>query len=322
MSSPSASDWWLLVISLPSRSATARMRVWRGLKALGAAVLRDGVYILPAADNTALTLEEQARAVRRAGGSASVLPLNGLSTAQEEDFRALFDRSADYARLTHALTRVRTGLTPRRAKSMQSRLKQLRREFETIRGTDYFAGPAADHTGQLLEEAETATTVALSPGEPRAEDGVIRRLDPKEYRGRSWATRTRPWVDRLASAWLIRRFIDRKAKFIWLKDPTRCPRSAIGFDFDGARFTHVGTRVTFEVLLASFGLDDDPALRHIGQLVHFLDVGGVPPAEARGLEVILRGAREHCLDDDALVVEAGKIFNYLYQTYQHVPPER
>src|SRR6185436_14893029 len=98
------SGWWLLVISLPSGSATARMRIWRGLKALGAAVLRDGVYILPANDATRRALEEQAQTVTRAGGSANVLPLSALDKAQDAGFRALFDRSGEYARLAQALT--------------------------------------------------------------------------------------------------------------------------------------------------------------------------------------------------------------------------
>src|SRR6185436_15601642 len=101
------SGWWLLVISLPSGSATARMRIWRGLKALGAAVLRDGVYILPATDATRRAFDEQAQTVTRAGGSANVLPLNALGRAQDAVFRALFDRSNGYTRLTQALTRLR-----------------------------------------------------------------------------------------------------------------------------------------------------------------------------------------------------------------------
>ncbi len=292
------------------------MRIWRALKALGATVVRDGVYVLPATGDAERALQGQAQEVTRAGGSANLLPLNELDVAQEASFRALFNRSADYGRLTETLVRLRKELTPRRAAAAAVRLKRLRKDYDVIRATDYFAGPAAEHVAQLLDEAEISLTVLLSPDEPRAQDGVIRRLDPREYRGRTWATRARPWVDRLASAWLIKRFIDRKAKFLWLKDPKHCPRSALGFDFDGATFTHVGARVTFEVLTASFGFEDDHALRHIGQLVHFLDVGGVPPAEARGVEAILSGARARCTSDDALVSEASKIFDHLYQTYK------
>ncbi|MBS1236756.1 MAG: ChrB, partial [Proteobacteria bacterium] len=125
----------------------------------------------------------------------------------------------------------------------------------------------------------------------------------------------RPWVDRLASAWLIKRFIDPKARIVWLKDPKTCPRRALGFDFDGAVFTHVGARVTFEVLLASFALEDDKGLERLGQLVHYLDVGGVPVPEAAGLETILNGARRQHADDDRLLAEAAKTFDYLYNAF-------
>jgi len=155
----------------------------------------------------------------------------------------------------------------------------------------------------------------LSPDEPHAIAGRIQRVNLEKYRGRTWATRARPWADRLASAWLIRRFIDRRAKFVWLKNPKDCPKRAVGFDFDGAEFTHVGAKVTFEVLLSSFGLEEDPALGKIAALIHYLDVGGVPVAEAAGIEALLRGARTASSDDDRLVAEAAKLFDFLYANY-------
>jgi hypothetical protein len=120
----------------------------------------------------------------------------------------------------------------------------------------------------------------------------------------------------MASAWLIRRFIDRKAKFLWLDNPKKCPKSAIGFDFDQASFTHVGGRVTFEVLAASFGLESDPALMRIAAIVHCLDVGGVPVAEAPGIEAVLAGLRAAAANDDKLLAEASRVFDGLYKNYE------
>jgi hypothetical protein len=120
------------------------------------------------------------------------------------------------------------------------------------------------------------------------------------------------WVDRVASAWLIRRFIDRKARFRWLAKPSDCPKSALGFDFDGATFTHVDDHVTFETLMASFGLDSDPALASLAAMVHQLDVGGEPVPEARGFEAVLAGARERTPDDDALLAEISVVLDSLY----------
>jgi hypothetical protein len=129
----------------------------------------------------------------------------------------------------------------------------------------------------------------------------IRPRERNRYRGRTWATREHLWVDRVASAWLIRRFVDPEARFLWLKRIKNCPKKAVGFDFDGAEFTHVGNKVTFEVLLTSFGLEHDAGLARVGALVHHLDVGGIPVAEGAGLATIMAGARSSQPDDDALM---------------------
>ncbi|HVJ24890.1 MAG TPA: chromate resistance protein ChrB domain-containing protein, partial [Burkholderiales bacterium] len=120
-------------------------------------------------------------------------------------------------------------------------------------------------------------------------------------------------------AWLIKRFIDREAKFIGLARPSDCPKKAVGFDYDGAEFTHVKNRVTFEVLAATFGLDQDPALAKIGAAVHFLDVGGIPVPDATGLETMLKGAKEKARGDDALLAEAMRTLDLLYSGHRAAP---
>lgn len=315
MDMPASPQWSMLVISLPGRSATPRMRVWRALKGLGAVVLRDGVYLLPHSESASRSLREQAGVVVASGGDAHVFTFNSTEPSQAEHFRGLFDRTGDYARLAETLRNLNSALTRKRATSASRHLRKIRREFETVSTTDHFPGPAKAQVQQLLTQTESALTALLSPGEPRAAAGEIRRLDKRDYQHRLWATRAHPWVDRLASAWLIRRFIDPKARFVWLKDSKKCQAKTIGFDFDKATFTHIGARVTFEVLLASFGLEKDAALMRLGSLVHYLDVGGVPVAEASGLEMILNGARRQFSDDDKLLKEASKTFDFLYASY-------
>ena len=293
------------------------MRVWRALKALGTGVLRDGVYLLPNRNEFHEPLFAQSEDVIASGGSAQILEVNARDAKQETEFRRLFDRTPEYEKLLRGI-----GSTGEQIKGMEgegvaltAQLAQLRRDYDSIVQQDFFPGAARDQTHDALEDLTRAANAVLSPGEPHAAAGRIRYVDSANYRGRTWATRARPWADRLASAWLIKRYIDPQAKFLWLKSPKDCPKRAVGFDFDGAEFTHVGTKVTYEVLLASFGLEGDTALVRIGALIHYLDVGGVPVPEAVGVEAMLRGAHGLLDDDDSLVTEAAKLFEFLYVHY-------
>lgn len=315
MNQKNSDRWQLLVISLPGRRGTARMRVWRALKAAGAAVLRDGVYLLPAGELAGRVFAAQAAEVESAGGQALVLSLNGQDRQQSTRFRTLFDRSPEYAQLLEQARALRQRLTRRGHKTAEKTLRQLRRTYETLRVTDHFPGAAAGQAREFLDETAVLVDAAGSSGEPTRRVGAIPRLDRRDYRGRLWATRARPWVDRLASAWLIKRHVDPRARFLWLKHPKDCPKRALGFDFDNAAFTHVGARVTFETILASFQLEKDAALMKFAALVHYLDVGGAPVADAAGLESILRGMRDRIADDDSLLAEAMKIFDHLYLSY-------
>jgi hypothetical protein len=148
----------------------------------------------------------------------------------------------------------------------------------------------------------------------------LRPRDPAAYQKRVWATRKSPWVDRLASAWLIKRFIDRDARFAWLERPSDLPKKAVGYDFDGAEFTHVKNRVTFEVLILSFGLGKDPALVHIAAAVHYLDIGGIPAPDARTVETMLKGAKEKAKSDDHLLADAMRTLDLLYSGYRASAP--
>lgn len=194
-------------------------------------------------------------------------------------------------------------------------LRRLRRSFEKLAQIDFFPGQAKRQAGDAVAALERRIREIYSGGEPRASGKRLRALDAARYRGCVRATRKEPWVDRLASAWLIKRFIDPAARFVWIGAARERPRKAVGFDFDGAEFTHAGNRVKFEVLLASFGLEDDPAVAAIAAAVHFLDVGGIPVGDARGLETLLRGIKEKARDDDALLAEAMRVLDHFYSAY-------
>jgi hypothetical protein len=311
--------WFLFIMSQPGKSTTPRIRLWRLLKGLGAAVLRDGVYLVPQRQSLQQALEEQVQTVQRLGGAAYLLAVEPV-TDTDAQFRALFDRSEDYATLLAAIAQLRTSVSEATETPARRQLQQLWREYEAIVLIDYFPGPAQAQSAQALAEAEAAITRYFSPDEPQPLHAGIRRLDRAAYRRKLWATRHRVWVDRVASAWLIRRFIDPEARFLWLHTPQECPADAIGFDFDGAMFTHTDSRVTFEVLLASFDLVTDPALTRLGVLVHSLDVGGVPVPEAAGFEAILTGARASCADDGQVLTAMTPVLDALYTAFSQETP--
>lgn len=314
--------WLLLILALPTENATARMRFWRALKAMGCAVLRDGVYLLPGNAEHEETLEELATAIIEAGGTATVIHTASHDRAQDDLFCGLFDRGEQYTEFTRSLSAARKSLSGLAVPELNRLLRRLRREYDALRTTDYFPGEATVRAEAAWTDFVGVVDTVLSPDEPQAADGSIAPLDRKDYQGRTWATRRHLWVDRVASAWLIRRFIDPKARFLWLEKPSACPKKALGFDFDGATFTHVGERVTFEVLLASFGLEQDRGLARLGELVHALDVGGAAVAEAGGFEALMTGARQQAADDDALLDDMGRVLDSFYAFYSGPAKEK
>ena len=305
----------MLVSSLPGQTQTARMRVWRALKAAGAGALRDGVYVLPQTDTSRAVLEEQAAEVIAAEGDAQIIVFASRDDAQQQALVALCDRSDEYRALFGQLDALQGRLATLDEVQARRELAMLRRDLAALVAIDFFPGPSRQQVEHALADAESALNARYSPDEPHARRGTVPRCDPVHYRGRLWATREQLWIDRVASAWLIRRFIDRKAKFVWIKTTRSCPKDAVGFDFDGAAFTHRGARVTFEVLLASFGLGDDRGLARLGALVHYLDVGGVSVPEAAGFAAIMAGARATQPDDDALLKTIAPVLDSLYAAY-------
>lgn len=311
----SADHWILLVLSLPSQHATSRMRIWRALKAMGAGVMRDGVYLMPGGDVHRSNLDAQGQAVRAAGGTAYLIDFES-NPADGEDLRGLFDRNADYEAWHGLVLEFQHAFAEMTETEARRQWMPLTRQLQAIVASDFFPGQAQDEASRKVREIQAAFNRRFSPGEPLPSTMTIQARELRDYQGRLWTTRARPWVDRLASAWLIRRFIDRTASFLWLNDIKDAPQHAVGFDFDGAEFTHVGDRVSFEVLAASFGLTKDPALVKLGALVHYLDVGGAPVAEAAGFAALLTGIRSRIHDDDAMLREASRLLDDLYAAYQ------
>ncbi len=304
-------SWLALVISLPTENATARMRIWRAVKALGCAGLRDGVWLLPASPDLHERFAAIAEDARLSGGEAWVLALQA-DAQQSGSFPAWFDRSSDYSAWLEELAQFDPLADDLSATRKQ--LKSLSKRLAAITETDYFPHPLQVTAHTRLHAAETAVRGRLAAAEPAFQAGEPERLNPADFQGKTWATRRDLWVDRLASAWLIQRFIDPQAHFLWLAHTADCPTEALGFDFDGARFTHIGRYVTFETLLHSFALAQDLGLQRLGHLVHSLDVGGSAP-EAAGFALLLKGLKRRAPDDTALLAAGGQLLNDLYYAF-------
>jgi len=315
------SGWLILTATLPTSPSGLRVRVWRGLKATGAGTLREGVYILPEHAGTAGSLWKLEGLITEAGAEAHMLVVPARDEAQETAFRALFDRTEAYAGLLRLVKETRGDIGKATQVELRKKLHDLSGQLASIQHIDFFPGSSSQQAAEALAALRREIERHLSPDEPAASHAAIEPRAIADYQGRTWATRQRPWVDRLATAWLVRRFIDRQPTFAWLADPKKCPESALGYDFDGATFTHVGDKVTFEVVAASFGLLEDRALQRFAALVHYIDVGGIPVDEAAGFETLVRGLQARHAGDDELLAAAVPLFDAFYLALQ-VPRDR
>lgn len=276
-------EWLVFTYSLPTGpSSSPRVALWRRLRRQGAITV-SGVHLLPAREECREALQWLAQEVRQAQGEALILDVTrveGLSDAEAiELFRAA--RRKDYAELeeqTMALTQqIATDREGRKA--ALDTLERLRRRFAEIRQVDYFAAPEG---GQLAAQLDRLGA-ALAPPAPSPVPPAARAA----YQGRRWATRPRPHVDRLACAWLIRRFIDPQAAISYTLSPAP---DEVTFDMAGGAFTHAGDLCAFETMIRAFALDD-PALRVLAAIVHTIDLrdGQAAHPETAGIARVLEG---------------------------------
>jgi hypothetical protein len=309
--STSASSWLLVIATLPTDIPTARMRVLRTFEALGAAVMRDGVFLLPETPANRQAVERLVEYISMNAGSAQALKAVPLDAAQYAEFRRLFDRSSRYEELTKTVESLKVGFGLADPSAISRVLNKQRREFEAIAALDFFPTPAQERAKTALVAAEAEVRHLLFP--TQAAPGAKTR---EKFLGRVWATRRPLWADRLASSWLIRRFVDPEATMAWLEKTQPCPPEALGFAFEGARFANNGNRVTFEEMLVQLNMEKNPGLAKIGGIVHFLEArAGTPVPEAAGVQTLLQGALRRSANDDELLGEAEKTFDLLYDAY-------
>ena len=302
-------QWLVMVAQLPTEDPSARMRVLRTLEALGSGVLREGAYILPDSPANRQSLEALADYIGTSGGTAHLLRVPAGPPAQDESFRRLFDRSARYDALVKNVESLRVAFGHSDPSAIARVLLKQRRDFEAIAALDFFPTPAKAGAQKAITDCDEAIRQLYFTQAPTY-------IGPGErLHGRTWATRKPLWADRLASAWLVRRFVDPEAKMLWLDKAQLPPSGTIGFGFEGAHFANSETRVTYEEIVERLQLGSNGALARIGGIVHFLEARGTPVPEAAGVHTLLQGAVRRAQSDEELLAEAEKTFDLLYEAY-------
>jgi hypothetical protein len=311
--------WLAVVAQLPVDDAAGRMKVLRMLETLGCAVLREGVYLLPDSADSRKGLQRLIDYIARIHGSAHLLAVRSADEAQTRQFRGMFDRSAKYRELIKTVDSLKAGFGVSDPTAIRHVLMKQRQELDAIGTLDFFGSPLKAKAESVLAEMEDKVHAMIFPEDaPRSPNAGTARSSRTYFR-RAWATRTPLFVDRLASAWLIRRFIDPEAIMVWLDSRREPPATAVSFGFEGATFRNSRTRVTYQELLASFKLDRNIALAKIGRIVYALDANDQSVAEAAGVATLLNGAKRRAESDDALLAESEKTFDLLYEAYFEVP---
>src|SRR5712691_12273309 len=305
-------SWLLLLLSLPPRPSSLRVRAWRRLKALGAVALKSGAYLLPDSPDRYEQFQWLAQEVEKDRGEATLLKVDRVENMKQPEVVRLFQeaRDTDYADLTDRYRKLGTTKGPRVA----GELARLAREMDRLVDIDFFDAPGRQQALRARETAERRLTRPLRAGAIPAAP-----LDLKTLQGRRWVTRPRPHVDRIASAWLIKRFLDPGAEFLFAA-PNEVPAGAIPFDMAGVEFGHQGDHCTFETLLHRSGLRDR-RLAAIAEIVHEADLRDekFTREEARGLDLVLRGLLAAVKDDHEALAQGLTLFDGLYATIGERP---
>jgi len=301
--------WLLLIHQIPPKPDYFRVKVRRRLQRIGAIALKNSVYVLPSRSETLEDFQWLLREIVADGGGATVCEAAFVEGITQSELEALFraDRDAGYANIVAAASALEDRAVSRTAErpgDTEAELAQLHRRLEEVKTIDYFGAKGR----VAAERAIGAIEVRVSPGQDEGESPL------REMQSHTWVTRRDVFVDRIASAWLIRRFIDPKARFSFTGAKSYRPRTGeVRFDMFEAEYTHEGDRCTFETLLQRAGLRDR-ALRIVGEIVHDIDCKDAKfgREEAPGIAAIIRGIVREFPGDPARLEHGAVAFDRLY----------
>jgi hypothetical protein len=306
------------------------VRTWRRLQQLGAVAVKQAAYVLPDSPAAREDFEWLKTEIEAGSGQASVFAADSVDGRSDDEIVEEFRRSRDESyrelgqEIERALRRISKTRARRKRASPSSRrpVEELERRLADIEAVDFFGASGRDRVVSLLNRLKAAIEGGPTPAS--AGDAGAPR---EEYRGRLWVTRPRPGIDRIASAWLIRRFIDADARFGFADDPAALPPKAVPFDMFGVELTHRGDRCTFETLRHKFAVED-PVVERLAAIVHDLDLkdGRFGAPEAAAVGALVDGLQRLYEDDDALLAEGSIAFEALYRGLQQAvrptPPRR
>jgi hypothetical protein len=295
--------WLLLMFSLPAKRASERVEIWRKVKRIGALPLPSSGYLLPNTPANTEHFEWIATAIRKYKGQASVAHVHALDDLPNEQLESRFNaaRTAEYQPLVSELTRTRSWA------KKAGQLARIRKRFQEISAIDFFNSPLRSRVEGLLARADARETEV---GDKRS------HARKRDYNGRTWITRTRPGIDRVSSAWLIRKFIDSRAQFAFAEQATT-HKDAVPFDmFHGGGFGHRGDDCTFETLVKEFAIRD-PRVSTIAEIVHDADLADEKYSrpEAAGLDRVLIGWAQQGTSDEELLRRGMEMIEGLYQSF-------
>jgi hypothetical protein len=304
----------LLLVGVPPTPSSLRVRVWRRLRSLGAVPLKRSAYLLPDTPERYEDFQWLAQEIQRDGGDATLVRVQQIENVSPADVLQLFHepRDLDYKHLATRYRRLLQSLDRKTAATsarVHAELARLSKDHQRIREIDFFGAPGGAEV-RRLEEAITMRTRRPESARPEP----IPTLDLTKLRGRRWVTRPRPHVDRVASAWLIKRFIDADAVFVFAP-PAEFPKDAIAFDAPGVELSHHGEDCTFETLIKRARLRDR-RLTRLAEVVHEADLrdGKFPHEEARGIDVAIRALLAASPDDHQVLTQGMAMFEGLYAT--------
>ena len=302
----------LLLVGLPPTPSSLRVRVWRRLRSLGAVPLKRSAYLLPDTPDRYEDFQWLMQEIQREGGEATLIRVQQIENVAHEDVLRLFHepRDQDYRQLAARYRKLLQSLDKKSAAKsarVQEELARLAKDHQRIRDIDFFEARGGAEV-RRLEEAIAMRT--RRPESPRREERPA--LDLTKLRGRRWVTRPRPHIDRIASAWLIKRFIDADAEFVFAP-PAEFPKDAIPFDAPGVELSHQGEDCTFETLVKRARLRDRRLVR-LSEVVHEADLrdGKFPHEEARGIDAAVRALLAASSDDHTVLAQGMALFEGLY----------